>query len=121
MPPRIWRRAFHEAYRADEGIDDAGVVAHAGNRAQALVQGVGILAGQLPRLLDAEVAEVLDHRRADVGDVGQAPGLARVACLGHLQRSTHWPPECKRTELGRESCWVRECQYAWILVVAVFL
>src|SRR3546814_3214401 len=50
------------------------VVAHAGNRAQALVQGVGILAGQLPRLLDAEVAEVLDHRRADVGDVGQAPG-----------------------------------------------
>src|SRR3546814_7583378 len=49
MPPRIWRRAFHEAHRADEGIDDAGVVAHAGNRAQALVQGVGILAGQLPR------------------------------------------------------------------------
>src|SRR3546814_937871 len=83
MPPRIWRRAFHEAYRADEGIDDAGVVAHAGNRAQALVQGVGILAGQLPRLLDAEVAEVLDHRRADVGDVGQAPGLARVRSEEH--------------------------------------
>src|SRR3546814_3952020 len=88
MPPRIWRRAFHEAYRADEGIDDAGVVAHAGNRAQALVQGVGILAGQLPRLLDAEVAEVLDHRRADVGDVGQAPGLARVACLGRSVEHT---------------------------------
>src|SRR3546814_156779 len=109
MPPRIWRRAFHEAYRADEGIDDAGVVAHAGNRTQALVQVVGILACQLPRLLDAAVAEITAHRRAagvevgpapgpararaDVGDVVQAPGLARVACLGHLQSSTHWPPE----------------------------
>src|SRR3546814_20117592 len=41
MPPRIWRRAFHEAHRAAAGIDDAGVVAHAGTRAQALVLGVG--------------------------------------------------------------------------------
>src|SRR3546814_10398890 len=67
MPPRIWRRAFHDAYRADEGIDDAGVVAHDGNLAQALVQGVATLAGQLPRPLTAMGMEVHNHRRADVG------------------------------------------------------
>src|SRR5690606_9312093 len=83
MPPRAWRRAFHEAHGTDEGVDHARVVAHAGRAAQAFVQDVGILAGELRGPFDADVAEVLDHRRADVGDVGELPGLAGAACLGH--------------------------------------
>ena len=49
----------------------------------AVVERVRVLADQLARFVDAERAQVVGDRRADVGDVLQTPCVGGEFCLGH--------------------------------------
>ena len=79
VPPGLRRRAFDEAHRRDEGVEHAGIVAHAGTAVQRVVERVRIATGELCGPSDADRAQVGGDRRADVGQVLEA---RHVAWLG---------------------------------------
>ena len=76
-PPGLCRRALDEAHRRDEGVEHAGIVAHAGTAVEHLVERVGIAAGELRRPTDADRAQVGGDGRADVGQVFEMRGTVR--------------------------------------------
>lgn len=59
---------FHVTYGGDEGIDDAVVVAFAGNAAQFIIHLVRVFADQIAGVLDAEQFQVAADGLADVGN-----------------------------------------------------
>ena len=70
-PPRPGLIPVHEPGHGHEDIQHAGVLTRFGEDAEAVVEGLRILARKLFRAFEAEQAQVPGHGRADVGQVGQ--------------------------------------------------
>lgn len=83
---------------------------HAGLFAKFLVELEGILFLQIPRRADAEEREIFDHRRADVGDLGEFLGFfsrprffhnptipQKDTRLGCRFRASKWPASQLKT------------------------
>src|SRR3982751_1253788 len=68
LPPRPRRAAVGERHRGDERVEQAGVVAPAVQRAQALEERVRVAAAQVVGAPGGEALELARHRRADVGN-----------------------------------------------------
>lgn len=71
LPPGSRRAAVGEAYRGNESVKQAQVVAAAVKGAQSLEQLVGIAAPQLVRTRDAKTLKLARHRWSDVRDRSQ--------------------------------------------------
>jgi phage major head subunit gpT-like protein len=59
-------RAFHEAHRGNERVQDAWILADAGRATQPLIERVRIFARQIVRMCDADDPKILSKRRPDV-------------------------------------------------------
>ena len=81
MPPGERWAALREGDGGHEGVEDAGVLAAAGEGLEAAVEVEGVVVGQLLRRGDAELQEVARHRGADVGQVLVAAGFGDVVGL----------------------------------------
>src|SRR6185437_12658583 len=72
LPPRLLRRSLHKPDGGDEGVEQARVVALAGDSAEVVVHHKRVTSRQLARRGDPQPAKITGNGRADVGDVFQS-------------------------------------------------
>src|SRR5579871_5655311 len=90
LPPRLLRPAFHVPNSGNEGVEQARVVALAGEAAQFVVHHIRITPRQLGGRGDPQLAKVSGDGGADVGDVfeggdiSKSRGLASSSSSGWL-------------------------------------
>lgn len=67
------------------GVEDTGVLTHAGEAAHTVIEPVGIARFELGNGADSEFVEVFQHLRADAAQVSEAPGVFQT--VSHAEHS----------------------------------